>query len=106
LDATTQVACVAAVALVLGTDAVGVTNGGCTVSASCGTNPYCLPTIGPHMLDTQRISFLESAAAFISANVVFPTDQGRAVCAVITCTYGGAQEATQQCVMTAFQSNG
>jgi len=98
-SATTQVACLAAVYLT-----AGVTSP-CLVKATCGPSDVdCVQTVDPDALDSTRIGRLEQAAAFISADVVFPADNPRSSCAVIKCTNAGTTSATSQCVTDAFQT--
>lgn len=97
-NATTQVACEAAVLLTQGTTTP------CTVQATCPpADPTCIATVDPDTLDSQKISNLEQAADFISADVVFPDTLDLAACATITCTNSGTTQATAACVTAAFQ---
>lgn len=97
-DTTTQVACIAAVYLTAGT------TDPCAVRATCDeSEPDCVPTVDPDVLDEARIGRLEAAASTIAGDLILPDDVARAACAAIICTDSGTTDASAACVQQVFQ---
>jgi len=96
---TTQIACVASVYLTAGNPDPSA---GCVVQASCpgptvGGVP-CFPIAAPESIGDDQIENLESASAFVSDQITYPSGVPGAVCAVLECTQAGAVAATAECV--------
>ena len=97
---TTHIACLGSVFLT-----AGMTDGeaGCVVRPTCAAGEQnCLQTVDANVLDDTYINNLEQAASYVSADVPFPDGVPSAACAVLLCTNGGAEPASQECVRSAL----
>jgi hypothetical protein len=100
-DVVSQVACQAAVDITAGTAlATGNLPDGCEVASNgeCVTGQTCWFTLDPSFIDREHIANLENAARLIEDRVSLQGNVTRAACAVISCTFEGAGEASLECL--------